>query len=73
MGSKQIFPKILGKKQEVGRAAEVRHYLSNDIWAELVLIAGAGWHESRAKKTKYEVSNAITNNVHSNIFKDATD
>ena len=41
-GGKQIFPRALGKKREVGRAAEVRHCLSNYIWAELVLTVVAG-------------------------------
>lgn len=37
-----IFPPALGKKQEAGRAAELRCCLSNSVWAAQVLTAAAG-------------------------------
>lgn len=42
VGSKQNFPRALGTKQEAGRAAELRHCLSNYVCGELVLTMAAG-------------------------------
>lgn len=53
--SKQIFLRALGKKQEVGRRAEVRHYLSNDLWAELVLNAEHGMKSEPRQSMRYPI------------------
>lgn len=54
-GSKQIFLRALGKKQEVGRRAEVKHSLSNDLWAELVLNAEAGMKSELRQSMRYPI------------------